>query len=53
VEVRDDGTGGATEGAGSGLTGLRDRVEAVGGTFAVESATNAGTIVSALLPCES
>lgn len=53
VEVRDDGAGGATEGAGSGLTGLRDRVEAVGGTFAVESATNAGTIVTALLPCES
>ena len=53
VEVRDDGAGGATEGAGSGLTGLRDRVEAVGGTFAVQSATNAGTIVTALLPCAS
>lgn len=53
VEVSDDGAGGAREGAGGGLTGLRDRVEAVGGTFAVESATNAGTIVTALLPCES
>ena len=33
VAVADDGVGGATERMGSGLQGLRDRVEAIGGTF--------------------
>lgn len=53
VEVSDDGVGGAVVGAGSGLAGLRDRVEAVGGTLAVQSAAGDGTVVRALLPCES
>jgi signal transduction histidine kinase len=38
VEVIDDCRGGASETAGSGLQGLRDRVEAIGGSFAVDRA---------------
>jgi signal transduction histidine kinase len=50
VEVRDDGRGGARESRGSGLQGLRDRVEAIGGTFAVGSPSGRGTRVVATLP---
>ncbi len=50
VEVVDDGVGGADEGLGSGLQGLRDRVEAVGGTFAVFSAPGWGTRIHATFP---
>jgi signal transduction histidine kinase len=50
VEVADDGVGGAAESAGSGLQGLRDRVEAVGGQFAVDSPRHRGTRVSASIP---
>jgi signal transduction histidine kinase len=50
VEVYDDGAGGAVEHAGSGLQGLRDRVEAVGGTLAVESRLRVGTRVTAIIP---
>jgi signal transduction histidine kinase len=50
VEVYDDGSGGAVERPGSGLEGLRDRVEAIGGTFAVESRLRHGTRVTAVIP---
>ena len=50
VEIADDGRGGASERAGSGLQGLRDRVEAIGGSFRVESAFGDGTRILALLP---
>jgi signal transduction histidine kinase len=50
VEVVDDGRGGATESAGSGLQGLRDRVEAIGGSFEVDSADGRGTRIVAVLP---
>ena len=50
VEVADDGIGGAVEMAGSGLQGLRDRVEAVGGVFGVDSAPGRGTKVRAVIP---
>jgi signal transduction histidine kinase len=50
VEVRDDGDGGADASRGSGLTGLRDRVEAVGGSMRVDSPAGAGTVVTVLLP---
>jgi signal transduction histidine kinase len=50
VEVSDDGVGGAAESAGSGLEGLRDRVEAVGGSFALESPPGRGTRVRAAIP---
>jgi signal transduction histidine kinase len=50
VEITDDGRGGASESAGSGLEGLRDRVEAIGGTFNVDSADRRGTRIAAVLP---
>jgi signal transduction histidine kinase len=50
VEVVDDGVGGATERAGSGLGGLRDRVEAIGGVFGVVSRPSSGTRVFAWIP---
>jgi signal transduction histidine kinase len=37
VHVRDDGTGGADPAKGSGITGMRDRVEALGGRMALAS----------------
>lgn len=50
--VRDDGIGGADAGAGSGsgLTGLIDRVEALGGHFLLESPPGRGTTISLELP---
>ena len=50
LSIRDDGIGGADPGRGSGLTGLRDRVEALGGTLTIESGSGAGTSVTATLP---
>jgi signal transduction histidine kinase len=50
VRVQDDGIGGADLARGSGLIGLRDRIEALGGTFAVDSPHGEGTIVSCQLP---
>lgn len=50
VTVTDDGVGGATPGAGSGLIGLRDRVAAIGGRLRIDSGRT-GTIVTAELPC--
>jgi signal transduction histidine kinase len=48
--VRDNGIGGAESGRGSGIVGLTDRVEALGGRFAVESPPGRGTTISAELP---
>jgi signal transduction histidine kinase len=53
VEVRDDGAGGANTGGGSGLRGLRDRVEALGGTLSVDSPPGRGTRLIAEIPCAS
>lgn len=52
VEVGDDGTGGADV-EGSGLAGLRARVEALDGTLAVHSPPGGGTRVEVRLPCGS
>jgi PAS domain S-box-containing protein len=52
VEVADDGVGGADE-EGSGLRGLVDRVEALGGNLTLESPPGAGTRLRAELPCGS
>jgi signal transduction histidine kinase len=49
LTVRDDGRGGADP-SGTGITGLVDRVEAVGGVIHVESPPNAGTTVEVKLP---
>ncbi|HEY2264711.1 MAG TPA: GAF domain-containing sensor histidine kinase [Streptosporangiaceae bacterium] len=50
VRVRDDGAGGADPLRGSGLVGLKDRIEALGGTFSVHSPAGHGTTVSCELP---
>jgi signal transduction histidine kinase len=50
VTVRDEGHGGADPAGGSGLVGLRDRVEAIGGTMRLTSPPGAGTFLSVALP---
>ena len=50
VSVRDDGAGGADPVRGSGLVGLKDRIEALGGTFWMHSPAGGGTTVSCELP---
>ena len=50
VRVRDDGIGGADPMRGSGLLGLKDRIEALGGTFSVHSPVGCGTTVTCELP---
>jgi signal transduction histidine kinase len=50
VRVRDDGVGGADPTRGSGLTGLKDRVEALGGTFLLDSPTGNGTTIHCEFP---
>jgi signal transduction histidine kinase len=50
AEVTDDGSGGADPAAGSGLRGLADRIEALGGQLVVESERGQGTTVAAMLP---
>jgi signal transduction histidine kinase len=53
IAVADDGVGGADATRGSGLLGLRDRVEANGGTISIESREGAGTSLTAVLPLAS
>ena len=48
--VRDDGRGGADFGQGSGLVGLRDRVEALGGWLSVADSPGAGTTLEVRIP---
>jgi signal transduction histidine kinase len=50
IEIRDDGRGGADPAEGSGLLGLRDRVEAIGGTMRLTSPPGAGTSLTVALP---
>ena len=50
VSVRDDGVGGADPVRGSGLLGLKDRIEALGGTFSVHSPVGRGTTITCELP---
>lgn len=52
LSVSDDGVGGADPARGSGLAGLRDRVEAVGGTLIVRSHPGEGTRLIAELPAQ-
>jgi signal transduction histidine kinase len=51
VEVADDGVGGADRTHGTGLRGLSDRVDALGGRLRVESPPGRGTVVHAEIPC--
>jgi signal transduction histidine kinase len=50
LRVRDDGIGGADPARGTGLVGLKDRVESLGGTITVHSPAGAGTTLDADLP---
>jgi signal transduction histidine kinase len=52
VEVTDDGVGGASVGAGSGLTGLTDRVGALGGRLNLDSPPGGGTRLTAVIPAD-
>ena len=52
VEISDHGRGGADARRGSGLRGLRDRVEALGGRLTIDSPTGSGTRLRAELPVE-
>jgi signal transduction histidine kinase len=52
VEVSDDGVGGADPSTGSGLLGLRDRVEALDGRLEIDSPPGAGTTVIVELPAD-
>jgi signal transduction histidine kinase len=53
LSIRDDGIGGADPTAGSGLVGLADRVEALGGSVEVRSRPGHGTHITAELPLET
>jgi signal transduction histidine kinase len=53
LSVRDDGVGGAELGRGSGLVGLTDRVQALGGTITVRSPAGQGTTVRVELPIDT
>jgi signal transduction histidine kinase len=52
VSIRDDGVGGAVADRGSGLVGLRDRVEALGGTLETLSPPGQGTRLLARIPVD-
>jgi signal transduction histidine kinase len=51
--ISDDGQGGADASRGSGLAGLVDRVEAIGGTIRIDSRTGRGTAIRVKLPIKS
>jgi signal transduction histidine kinase len=53
LSVRDDGVGGADPSRGSGIIGLADRVEALGGTISVRSPSGDGTTLHVQIPAES
>jgi signal transduction histidine kinase len=48
----DDGVGGAEIGPGSGLVGILDRLDVLGGRLTIKSVPGAGTGLSLELPCE-
>ena len=50
LSIRDDGAGGADASRGSGLTGLRDRMEALGGKMQIESPSGSGTLIEVEIP---
>jgi glucose-6-phosphate-specific signal transduction histidine kinase len=50
LSIRDDGVGGADSNRGSGLTGLRDRIEALGGRIQIESPSGSGTLIEVEIP---
>ena len=52
LSIRDDGVGGADPGQGSGLIGLRDRIEALGGEIKIDSPAGQGTSLLVMIPLE-
>ena len=50
LSIRDNGIGGADSRKGSGLIGLKDRLEAVGGRLQIESLPGSGTSMCATIP---
>jgi signal transduction histidine kinase len=52
LSIRDDGIGGADPARGSGLIGLRDRVQALGGSIEIDSPAGAGTAIIVELPLQ-
>ena len=53
IEVSDDGVGGAAAGAGTGMRGMADRIDVLGGRLTVTSPPGGGTRIVAELPCAS
>jgi signal transduction histidine kinase len=53
VRISDNGTGGANPDRGTGLRGLADRVEALGGKLHLDSPPGHGTLITARIPCDS
>ena len=53
VEVEDDGIGGVNPDAGSGIRGLRDRIDALDGSLDVSSEPGCGTRIRARIPVAS
>jgi signal transduction histidine kinase len=53
LSIRDDGIGGVDAARGSGITGLRDRVEALGGSLSISSHPGTGTELHATIPFEA
>jgi signal transduction histidine kinase len=53
LSIDDDGIGGAEVGKGSGLTGLMDRVEALGGTMKISSRIGCGTSLRVTIPLQA
>jgi signal transduction histidine kinase len=51
ADVADNGVGGADPSSGSGLRGLADRIEALGGSLSIESPPGSGTRIAARIPC--
>ncbi|WP_442921905.1 ATP-binding protein [Microbacterium sp. CH12i] len=51
IEVRDDGRGGARAGGGSGLLGMAERIDVLGGTLVVVSEPDNGTTIRVEVPC--
>ena len=52
ISIQDDGIGGASPGRGSGLDGMKDRVDALGGTIEISSPSGVGTSVLVEIPCQ-
>ncbi|GAB2747468.1 sensor histidine kinase [Kitasatospora kifunensis] len=53
AEITDDGRGGAAEGGGTGLRGMRQRIEAVDGVLRVQSPAGGPTVITVECPCGS